>query len=104
MNYFRVTRTLGAQAGLFNRTWAHTANLRTKVLDFGGFDSSVLLTVKGGLPRPIGIPGCFESSNLSRDNLSREIGRNIRASGRGGGRGSSYSYLRTWTLSWRFNK
>ena len=52
----------------------HTANLRTKVLDFRGFDSSRVLSLSGGIPRPIGkLPGSLESSNLSRDVLSREI-------------------------------
>ena len=44
----------------------YTANLRTKILDFRGFDSSRILILRGGH---------FESSNLSRDHLSREIGR-----------------------------
>ena len=53
-----------------------TANLRTKIMDFRGFDSSIILILTGGIPRPIGdFPGKFESSNLSRDNVSREIGR-----------------------------
>ena len=51
-----------------------TANLCTKIMDFRGFDSSRILIgwnsqAHGELPRK------FESSNLSRDNLSREIGR-----------------------------
>ena len=29
-------------------------NLRTKVLDFGGFDSSRILISRGGIPRPLG--------------------------------------------------
>ena len=32
-----------------------TANLRTKILDFRGFDSSRILILRGGIPRPIGI-------------------------------------------------
>ena len=31
-----------------------TASLGTKTLDFRGFDSSVILMLRGGLPRPIG--------------------------------------------------
>ena len=31
-----------------------TANLRTKIQDFRGFDSSVILILRGGIPRPIG--------------------------------------------------
>ena len=32
----------------------HTANLRTKILDFRGFDSSMILILRGGIHRPIG--------------------------------------------------
>ena len=31
-----------------------TANLQPKILDFRGFDSSRILTLRGGIPRPIG--------------------------------------------------
>ena len=31
-----------------------TANLCTKILDFRGFDSSIILMLRGGIPRPIG--------------------------------------------------
>ena len=31
-----------------------TANLRTKILDFRGFDSSIILILRGGILRPIG--------------------------------------------------
>ena len=31
-----------------------TANLRTKIMDFRGFDSSRILMLRGGIPRPIG--------------------------------------------------
>ena len=31
-----------------------TASLRTKILDFRGFDSSIILSLRGGIPRPIG--------------------------------------------------
>ena len=31
-----------------------TANLRTKILDFTGFDSSIIFILRGGIPRPIG--------------------------------------------------
>uniref|UniRef100_UPI00404996E8 hypothetical protein n=1 Tax=Flavobacterium sp. TaxID=239 RepID=UPI00404996E8 len=42
---------------------------------FRGFDSSISLMFRGGIPRPIGsFPGRSESRNLSRDNLSRETG------------------------------
>ena len=46
-----------------------TPNLPTNIVDFRGFDSNITLM-------PIrGFPGKFESSNVSRDNISREIGR-----------------------------
>ena len=58
---------------------APTTNLRTKILMFRGFDSSIIIILRGGIPCPIGkFPGKIESSNLRRDNLSREIGRNQR--------------------------
>ena len=31
-----------------------TANLRTNIMGFRGFDSSVILILRGGIPRPIG--------------------------------------------------
>ena len=43
------------------------------LFDFRGFDSSIILIVMGGIL--MSILGKFESSNLSRDNVSREIGR-----------------------------
>ena len=43
-----------------------------------------------------GFPGSFESTNLSRDNLSREDWAYPEL---GGGHGGSYPYLRTWTVS-----
>ena len=36
------------------RSRAGTANLRTKIMDFGGLGSSNILIVRGGIPRPIG--------------------------------------------------
>ena len=36
--------------GLRAAAEAHTANLRTKILDFRGFDSSRILTFKGAIP------------------------------------------------------
>ena len=58
-----------------------SANFRTKILDLRGFDSNIILILRGGIIMSIGqYPGMFESTNLSkdhlsRDNLSREIGR-----------------------------
>ena len=43
-----------------------TANLPTNMVDFGGFDSSIMLILRGGIPRPHGgFPGRFDSSNVS---------------------------------------
>ena len=47
----------------------YTANLRTKILDFKGFDSSRIFNLRGDSE----FPGKFESTNLGRDNLGREI-------------------------------
>ena len=55
---------------------SRTANLCTKIPNFGGFHASIVLISRGRIPRPIGISfEHFESRNLSRDNISREIGR-----------------------------
>ena len=35
--------------------WTHTANLRTKILDFRGFDSSRILILRDGILRSLGI-------------------------------------------------
>ena len=62
-------RTQNISAGI-------TANLRTKILDFGGLDSSRILSLRGGILMSIGnFPGNLQSTNLSSDYLSREIGR-----------------------------
>ena len=93
----------------------NAANLRTKIVDFRGFDSSIISSSRGGILRSTGnfpeslsqqilvgmilvgrlavfntkltgtccsyfldsrgSPGNCESTSLSRDNLSREIGR-----------------------------
>ena len=70
--------TLGVGA-----VWSSTpANLRTKILDFRGFGSSIILCLRGGIRRSVESyrksPGKFESTNLSRDNLSEELGRKPR--------------------------
>ena len=51
---------------------------RNKILDFRGFDSCRILSFRGGLLMSRGFSGKFASSNLSRDNVSREIGRSRR--------------------------
>ena len=53
-----------------------TANLRTMILDFRGFDSSLVLIVRGWNSQAHReFPGSLESANLSREILRREIGR-----------------------------
>ena len=54
-----------------------TPNLRTNIMAFRGFDSSIININSKGWNSHVhrGFPGKFESSNLSRDNVSREIGR-----------------------------
>ena len=53
-----------------------TPNLPTNIVDFRRFDSSTILIKKGGTLVSIGeFPGKFDSGNVSRDNVSREIGR-----------------------------
>ena len=45
-------------------------------MDFGGFDSSIILTLRGGIPRPIGdFPESLSQAMLVGCNASREIGR-----------------------------
>ena len=46
------------------RARVRTANLRTRILDFGGFDSSIILSLRGGTPKPTG---------NSPERLSQEI-------------------------------
>ena len=45
--------------------------VRTNIMDFRGFDSNIILILRGGIPRP----RKFESTHLSRHSLSREMGR-----------------------------
>ena len=52
-----------------------TANLRTKILNLRGFDSSTRLILRVGFSGPKGTPQKFESTHLSRETLGREIGR-----------------------------
>ena len=53
-----------------------TPNLPANIVGFRGSDSSIILILRGGIPMSIGsFPGKFESSNLSRRNVSRRIGR-----------------------------
>ena len=60
-----------------SRQLAATANLRTKILNFRGFDSSIILILRGGILMSIeNLPECLrQQTNLTRDNLSKGIGR-----------------------------
>ena len=59
------------------QSWC-TANLRTKILDLRGFDSSRISILRGWNSQAHReFSGNVESTNLSRDNLSREIGRTV---------------------------
>ena len=80
--------------------FSDTANLLTKIQDFRGFDSSIIVDIEG-LDSHVHweIPTKFESTNLSRDDLSRETGRNRKVPTRGylfsanPGTGTSYEPL-----------
>ena len=39
---------------MFQHSCRPTANLRTNIMDFRGFDSSIILIIRGGIPRSIG--------------------------------------------------
>ena len=52
------------------------ADLRTNIFDFRGLDASRIFILRGWNPQAHrDFPGNVESTNLSTDNLSREIGR-----------------------------
>ena len=51
-------------------------HLPTNIVDFRGFDSSIMLFVRGGIPRHIGdFPESLNHAILVGCNVSREIGR-----------------------------
>ena len=52
----------------------NAASLRTKILDLGGFDSRQILILEWNSHIHREFPANPESTNLSRDNLSRETG------------------------------
>ena len=55
-----------------------TANLGTRVLDFRGFDSGGILTLRGGILMSTGnFPEMSSQQNLSRDNLVGRLGISI---------------------------
>ena len=63
-------------ASLKRQPCVHTADLRAKILDFRGLDSSRILIVKGWNSQAHReFPRKFGSSNLSGDHLSMQIGR-----------------------------
>ena len=51
----------------------HTANPPANIVDFEGFDSSIMLCLRGGTLMPIG--NFPDSLSQGRGNVSREIGR-----------------------------
>ena len=52
------------------------ANVPTSIVDFRGFDSSIILIIRGGIPRPIGdFPESLSQAMLVGCNVSRRIGR-----------------------------
>ena len=54
-----------------------TANLRTKILDLRGFDSSIIVSLRGGILMPIGdfLEILSQGILVGIIHLSREIGR-----------------------------
>ena len=82
------------------RRQRRTPNLRTKIIDFRGFDSSIVLIWRfqgWNSQAHSGFPGKFESSNLSRDNLSTEIGRSPGPVGDRGGQ-AARRQARQWSI------
>ena len=66
------------------RVWAvrPISVLSAKILDFRGLDSSRIFEFKAWSSHVLmAFPGRFESANLSRHDLSREIGRKHRTAG-----------------------
>ena len=63
---------------LLRRLGTHcvTAYLRTKILDFRGFDSSIILILRGGIIISVGdFPESLSQAILAGRILSREVGR-----------------------------
>ena len=69
------------------RPFWSTANLRTKILDLRGFDSSVILTLRGGILRPTG---------QFLDNLSQHVLVEIILVGRLGVQSVTGTWHKTW--------
>ena len=54
-----------ARKGWWCKNVTSTANPPTNIVDFGGFDSSIILISRGGIPRPIGdFPQCLSQAML----------------------------------------
>ena len=54
-----------------------TPNLPTNIVGFRGSDSSIILIIRGGIPRTIGdFPESLSQAFLVGCSVSREIGRN----------------------------
>ena len=53
-------------------------NLPTNMVGFRGFESSIILILRGGIPRPIwNFPEVLTQAMLVGCNVSREIGRTL---------------------------
>ena len=53
------------------------ANLQTKSLDFGGFDSSRFLLLKGGIPRSAGLSHTFQVNNQTSALTGKHADRQV---------------------------
>ena len=70
-----VEQACPSKAGTSKSIDNATANLRTGILDFTGFDSIIILVLGGGILMSIVMfPGKFESTHLSRDTLVGRLG------------------------------
>ena len=56
-----------------------TANLPTNIVDFRGFDSSIILSLRGGIPNLIGdFPDCLSQAMLVGIMLVARLGVHMR--------------------------
>ena len=71
---FLLLEQLAEKECFFADTGPANLRLRAKILDFRGLDSSRILILRGGILMSIGnSQDIFESRNLSREMLSREM-------------------------------
>ena len=71
-----VARADASQARTPTTNVRQTANLPTNIVDFGGFDSSIILVLRGGILVPTGdFPENMSQAMLVGCNFSRRIGR-----------------------------